>query len=75
MMMHVRDTPDAPSSRTEQAVSSALEELVLSCLEKEPTHRPKTVDELADRLSGFALDDPWTDERAKQWWALHLPDH
>jgi serine/threonine-protein kinase len=73
MMMHVRDTPEAPTARTEQPVPAGLERVVLSCLEKEPARRPQTVDELADLLSGLALDDTWTEERAREWWELHLP--
>jgi serine/threonine-protein kinase len=74
MVMHVRETPPAPSSRTDQRVPSALDRIVLACLEKDPARRPQTVDELAAMLAASDVGDPWTPDRAASWWSDHLAD-
>ncbi|MEE8594288.1 MAG: serine/threonine protein kinase, partial [Gemmatimonadota bacterium] len=74
MVMHVRETPPAPSSRTDQPVPAALDRVVLACLEKDPARRPQTVDELAAMLAASDVGDPWTPERAASWWSDHLAD-
>jgi serine/threonine-protein kinase len=74
MVMHVRETPPAPSSRTDQRVPSALDRIVLACLEKDPAQRPQTVDELAAMLAASDVGDPWTPDRAASWWSDHLAD-
>ncbi len=74
MVMHVRETPPAPSSRTDQPVPSALDRIVLACLEKDPARRPQTVDELAAMLADSDVGDPWTPDRAAGWWSDHLAD-
>jgi hypothetical protein len=52
----------------------ALEELVMSCLEKAPVKRPGTAVELWRRLGEVSFDEPWTTERAEGWWQANLPD-
>jgi len=74
MVMHVRETPPAPSSRTDQPVTAALDRVVLACLEKDPARRPQTVDELAAMLAASDVGNPWTPERAASWWSDHLAD-
>jgi tRNA A-37 threonylcarbamoyl transferase component Bud32 len=74
MVMHVRETPPAPSRRADQPVPAALDRMVLACLEKDPARRPQSVDELAAMLAASDLGDPWTPERAAAWWTDHLAD-
>jgi serine/threonine-protein kinase len=74
MLMHVRDRPEAPSRRTEQPIPGDLERLVLHCLEKEPANRPQTVDRLVERLTACDLEGAWTQQHARRWWEVHLPD-
>jgi hypothetical protein len=54
-------------------IPAELEALVLSCLAKNPDHRPKSARDLLQRLDAVALEQPWTDARAREWWKLHLP--
>ena len=71
---HVRDEPTPPSSRSELSVPPALERLVLSCLEKKPARRPRSAEEVRDRLAACEVGRLWTEHDARQWWDMHLPD-
>ena len=73
LVHHVQTTPTPPSARTELAVPAALDEIVLACLAKDPTERPQTARELARLLGTVELKEEWTEERAREWWALHQP--
>jgi len=72
MMQHVHATPVPPSQRSELAIPSELEAVIMSCLAKAPGDRPQTADALAARLRGLPID-PWTAERAARWWDTHRP--
>ncbi len=71
LMHHVQTTPTPPSVRTEIAVPAELDEIVLSCLAKQPDGRPASARELVRRLDGVEILDAWTEERAREWWNLH----
>ena len=73
LLAHAHTPPEPPSSRTELPIPSDLEALVLSCLAKDRDHRPKSARDLLQRLDAVALQQPWTDARAREWWEAHLP--
>jgi len=73
MFQHVQATPRRPSERTDRAIPPALEALVLECLEKDPASRPANAEIVSERLAEVSLSEPWTAERAEQWWAMHRP--
>lgn len=60
----IRATVDFP-------VCPALEALIMSCLEKDPNHRPKSMSELLEQLDAIEMADDWTQTQAKQWWQQH----
>ena len=68
LMQHVQAAPTRPSARIQQPIPSALEELVMSCLAKDPADRPQTARELAGRLGALSGMSEWTQERARDWW-------
>jgi serine/threonine-protein kinase len=73
LLDHAHTAPLPPSVRTELPIPPALDVLVLSCLEKDPNARPQSAGELSRRLGEVALDQAWTDTRARAWWAMHRP--
>ena len=72
LAQHIEQRPEAPSRRSGTPIPSALDSLVLSCLEKSPAHRPNAT-VLAGKLAAYSADDPWTQAEAREWWDIHLP--
>ena len=73
LMQHAQKPPTPPSIRTELPIPKALEELVLSCLAKDPAHRPQSARELSLRLAELEGASAWTQDRAREWWATYQP--
>ena len=73
LVQHAQKTPTPPSIRTGRAIPRALEDLVLSCLAKNPAHRPQSSRELSRVLAQLEGAGAWTQERAREWWAMHAP--
>jgi len=58
--------------RAEQQIPPALDQLVLSCLAKDPADRPQSARELSQRLE--AVDSGvWNEQHAREWWARYQP--
>jgi hypothetical protein len=72
LVMHVSREPEAPSRRTTRAIPPDLEEIVLSCLAKDPEARPQTADQLAERLAQARIGEEWTREQAMAWWKANV---
>lgn len=68
LMRHATVEPEPPSARLVTGLPRELDDIVLSCLAKDPTDRPKSVGELATRLSALDIGPRWTSERAADWW-------
>jgi hypothetical protein len=74
LLLHHAQTPATPpSAKTDARIPSALDDLVLSCLAKDPAARPQTARELSRRLASIDGADDWTDARARAWWASYRP--
>jgi len=73
LVQHTEKAPPPPSRRTELPIPPALDDLVLSCLAKDPAKRPQSARELSLRLAALDAASAWTQERAREWWAAHLP--
>lgn len=74
MTRHAQTAPAPPSQRSELEIPESVDRLVLSCLEKNPDHRPQSVAQLAATLAECETKEPWTVERAGEWWEVHRPD-
>jgi serine/threonine-protein kinase len=71
---HLERQPAPPSQVGAAPVPAELEALVMSCLEKSPEDRPLSVERLRELLDAVRIEDPWTQERAKEWWTTHQPE-
>jgi serine/threonine-protein kinase len=70
---HAYTPPTPPSTRSELTIPPALDRLVLDCLAKTPEERPQSAKALARRLAEIDGLEPWTEERARDWWDTHEP--
>ena len=68
---HVAQVPDSPSLRLARAVSPALENAILACLEKNPAKRPQTARDLALRIAKAPTANGWSLDEADAWWGRH----
>jgi serine/threonine-protein kinase len=73
VMHHVQTAPTPPSARTGLRIPAALDQLVLSCLAKDPAQRPQTAKELSHRLAAIDGAHAWTEDHARVWWTTHEP--
>ena len=71
LVQHAGTPPAPPSTRTELPIPRALDELVLSCLAKDPVQRPQSAGELSRRLAEIECAREWDQDRAREWWTLH----
>jgi serine/threonine-protein kinase len=69
LLHHVQTPPRPPSAKTDARIPSALDDLVLSCLAKDPAARPQTARDLSRWLASVEGANDWTDDRAREWWA------
>ena len=78
LLQHVSVQPSPPSDFSSN-LPDDLEELVLRCLAKDPSDRPRDAVELGEQLVLLPLQQWrenqqwWDNERAEQWWKLNLP--
>ncbi|HEU4694661.1 MAG TPA: hypothetical protein VFS23_40115, partial [Vicinamibacterales bacterium] len=70
---HAKTPPPAPSASSELPIPPALDRLILECLSKSPSDRPQSARALAQRLAEISVPNPWTEERAREWWQTHRP--
>ena len=70
-LAHVNEVPHPPSARSELSIPPALDALILGCLAKDPSQRPSSARELAERLARAVPDDRWTADAAHRWWETH----
>jgi serine/threonine protein kinase len=73
LMQHAQAKPDPPSTRTELPIPKELDAIVLACLSKNPSERPQTARDLANRLGAVPVAAEWTPELARGWWDRHQP--
>ena len=74
LLQHVQAAPIPPSQRTELPIPRELDDLVLSCLQKDPDKRPQNAEVLLDMAVGCKSGDCWNQDLAKGWWNKHLPE-
>ncbi len=65
---HLHTAPRRPSVALRASVPSELEDIVLGCLEKQADERPADARTLRRQLEQCKLAEPWTEQRAIEWW-------
>jgi len=73
MLLHVQAKPVPPSQWSEIPIPPELESIVLQCLAKSPSDRPRDAMTLACALESVPLRERWTRARAERWWDEHSP--
>ena len=68
LLQQVQSVPEKPSARLHGPVSADLEELLMSCLAKQPEERPASAETLAAALAKCATAAVWGREQAGEWW-------
>src|SRR2546422_584136 len=63
LVQHAQALAAPPSARTDQPIPPALDDLVLSCLAKDPAQRPQSARELSLRLAEVEGAGAWTQDR------------
>ncbi len=66
-------TFDPDLDRLPELLSPALKAYLIRCLEKDPTNRPNSAEEVSAKLRVIPLDRPWVKEDARRWWDTHRP--
>jgi len=66
---HLHKQPERPSVRLGAPVPHDLEELILECLAKTPSERPRDASIVRQRLLACAGAEPWTEHDARAWWS------
>jgi eukaryotic-like serine/threonine-protein kinase len=69
---HVNAIPRRPSERVGRAISGDLEEIIITCLAKNPQERPKSAESLDAALGRCVSAGTWTSQDAEKWWAANL---
>jgi eukaryotic-like serine/threonine-protein kinase len=72
MAKRLRDDPVPPSQRTSLPIPSALDQLVIACLDRKPENRPASAAELSRSLAAIDVA-PWDEAQAVEWWQTHRP--
>ncbi len=71
LLEQVNTPPVSMSVRLGAPVPADLDEVIMSCLAKDPARRPQTAEELSERLAACADAQRWSQAHARAWWASH----
>lgn len=69
---HLNTVPERPSRVTEMPIPEELDRIVMKCLEKDPEKRYQTPEALLEALEAVPFPSPWIQNKAREWWTLHL---
>jgi eukaryotic-like serine/threonine-protein kinase len=72
-IQHVTKQPVPPSQAANVRVPQPLEDIIMTCLAKQPSGRPPSANDLGDRLRAIGPFEDWDDTRALAWWQEFKP--
>ncbi len=73
-MKQLNEMPLRPENRLESKLPDDLQNVLMSCLRKDPKDRPQSIDELASALRSCADAVSWTESDAIHWWEVVYSD-
>jgi serine/threonine-protein kinase len=73
-LQHMQATPIPPSMRSELRIPREVDELVLACLEKEPSKRPQNAEEVMRLIRRCRSAQGWDQDSARAWWQTNLSE-
>ena len=71
-LAHIQLPPQPPSTYSSQPIPTSLDDLIMRCLEKAPSRRPQTAQEVYDLLGNCNPSTTWTAEDAAKWWRTNF---
>ncbi|WP_222435934.1 serine/threonine-protein kinase [Rubripirellula tenax] len=71
-LKQLREDPIRPSDRIGVPLPDDLQNVLMSCLSKDPKFRPSSIEDLATSLHQCCDAGKWDDVDAKNWWSLVL---
>jgi DNA-binding NtrC family response regulator len=74
LLHHAQTTPVPPSQISELPIPRALDDVLMTCLEKDPARRVASALALDAELGRVRIQEPWTPEEARAWWEAHAPE-
>ena len=69
-MKQLKEEPIRPENRLNSALPDDLQNVLMSCLRKDPSDRPQNIDALASALRACNDAMSWTDADAIEWWEV-----
>jgi serine/threonine-protein kinase len=73
-LQHMQAAPIPPSMRSELRIPREVDELVLACLEKEPSKRPQNAEEVMRMIRRCRSAQGWDGDSARAWWQTNLSE-
>lgn len=73
-MKQLKEAPVRPSDRLGRTLPMDLQNVLMSCLRKDPKDRPRSIDDLAAALRQCDDAGRWTDMDALRWWQVLQDD-
>ncbi|MDD7984346.1 protein kinase [Lentisphaera marina] len=72
LRQHLNEPPITISNISSVSIPKDLENVILSCLEKDKLTRPQSAKELASLLKSCSSFDQWSSECAERWWTENI---
>lgn len=69
-LKQLNEEPTRPSDRIGESLPDDLQNVLMSCLRKDPDERPLSVEDLKEALLECADAGTWTDADALHWWEI-----
>ncbi|MDG2221847.1 MAG: protein kinase, partial [Rubripirellula sp.] len=73
-LKQLKEMPSRPEERLGRLLPDDLQNVLMSCLRKDPDERPRSIEDLQSALLQCNADD-WTRDDALHWWEIEFAAH